>query len=250
MIINKYCLGVWVMNRRIKYILWSILALGLGFSSYYGLTGLEHGSKSNQIDFREENKKLFKKLGIVYLKNIEIVSPSVKQLDVRHTARYLAKPGHYDNLEKRYGAQIARGEIAPMSVRFINDKIGYGVFAEADIAPGYFVGEYTGKIMDAKEIKDSKYTWGYLVAHDKHGKEINLSLDAGPAGNEMRFVNHDYTPNAAMQYVPQGGIWHACYIANRPIKKGEQILTDYGKRYWSGTRGEPHQFVKADGTQN
>ncbi len=52
-----------------------------------------------------------------------------------------------------------------------------------------------------------------------------------------------------MQFIPQGGIWHAVYLANRPIKKGEQVLTNYGSRYWSGSRGAPVQFVKADGTQ-
>ena len=235
---------------RIKYILLSFLALGLSFSGYYGINCLENSSHSNQTNFHIENQKLFKKLGVAYLKNVEIAAPDLNQLNAKNTVRYLSKPLHYDNLEKKYGPQIARGEISPMTVRFINDKIGYGVFSEIDLKPGDFVGEYTGKIINTKDLKDGKYTWGYLNAHEMHGKEINLSLDAGPAGNELRFINHDYVPNAGMQYVLQGGIWHVCYITSRPIKKGEQILTDYGKRYWSGTRGEPYQFVKVDGTQN
>jgi hypothetical protein len=204
----------------------------------------------NTQNFRQLNQDLFKKLGVKYLKNIQVVTPNIKNIDVKHTDRYLNNTKHYDNLEKKYAAKIAKGYIAPMSVRHINDKIGYGVFAEADIALGDMVGEYTGLVLDTKDVKDTKYTWDYLTAYDKYGKEFRASLDAGPAGNEMRFVNHDYQPNAKMQFVPQGGYWHAVYIANRPIKKGDQILTDYGKKYWSGTRGEPHQFVKDDGRQN
>lgn len=246
-----------------QYSLSLIIVIALGSSSYYGLIGLEKKSSTvpiasptavdhdyNEQNFREKNQELFKKLGVTYLKNIQIVSPAVKQLDAKHTDRYLRNPAHYDNLEKKYRAQIVRGYIVPMSVRFINGKIGYGVFAEADIAKDQFIGEYTGRVLDFKDIKDTKYTWGYFTGHDKHGQPINTSLDAGPAGNEMRFVNHDYRPNVKMQYIPQDGKWHVCYIAILPIKKGEQLLVDYGKRYWSGTRGEPHQFVNVDGNQN
>lgn len=250
-----------------QYSLLLIMVVGLGSSSYYGLIGLEKKSETtntagiglaghlltdsayNEQNFREKNQALFKKLGVTYLKNIEIISPDIKQLDAKHTDRYLRNPAYYDNLEKKYRSQIARGHVTPISVRFINDKIGYGVFAEADIAKDQFVGEYTGRVMDLKDIKDTKYTWGYFTGHNKYGKSIDTSLDAGPAGNEMRFVNHDYKPNVKMQYIIQDGKWHVCYVAIAPIKKGEQLLVDYGKRYWSGTRGEPHKFVNETGNQ-
>ena len=244
------------MHNRVRHILLLSITLGLCAGGYYSFAALNKTrlatatTTAGEHSFREKNKKLFKELGLVYLKNIEILYQAVSKIDVKHTERYLKNPGHYDNLEKKYGVLIARGYIPPLSIQYINDKIGYGVFAEADIELGQMVGEYTGRIINVSDLKSAKYAWVYLMAHDQYGKPVVASLDAATAGNEMRFVNHDYNPNAAMQFVPQGGVWHAVYIANRPIKKGEQVLTDYGKKYWSGDRGEPHQFVKADGSQN
>lgn len=243
------------MTRKIQISLLLIISIGLGSFGYYSQALLQDNTQEIKIvtnladKFRNANKALFDKMGVVYLKNIQIESPVIRQIDAKHTERYLNNPAHYDQLEKKYSLKIAKGEIAPMSVRFINDKIGYGVFAEHDIAKDQFVGEYTGIVMNLADVKDTKYTWDYLSGYDKYGKQFQVSLDAANAGNEMRFVNHDFNPNAVMKYVPQGGYWHAVYIASRPIKNGEQILTDYGKRYWSGTRGEPFKFVKEDGSQ-
>lgn len=200
-------------------------------------------------DFRAKNQNFFKAKGLRYLKNLEVLSPKVREMDVRLTERYLKNPKHFDQLERKYGRLVAQGYMAPLSIRFINDQIGYGVFAECDIAEGEMVGEYTGQVIDLKDVKSTKYNWVYSMTHDKLGNPVSISLDASETGNEMRYVNHDYNPNAGMQTVPQGGFWHAVYIANRPIKKGEQVLTNYGTGYWSGARGQPHQFVDANGAQ-
>ena len=45
--------------------------------------------------------------------------------------------------------------------KFIDEFIGYGVFAKQDIEVGHVIGEYTGEI---KEIeKDHLYTWSYYT---------------------------------------------------------------------------------------
>ena len=241
------------MTKKHLYLLLLVSLFLFGGGGYYNLISstkiASNLSRYHVHNFREKNKALFKKLGLIYLKNVEVLYPETNSLDVKQTKRYLTNPAHYDQLEKQYGSFIARGQIMPLSIRYINDRIGYGVFAEDDIAAGEMVGEYTGRIMETKAVLDTKYSWVYLDDINQSGKIIKVSLDAKHAGNEMRFVNHDYNPNAVMKYIPQGGIWHCVYIASRPIKKGEQILTNYGTKYWSGSRGEPHQFVAADGKQ-
>ena len=236
----------------------SLVVIGAGtyyYNSIYQVNASDlavSGIVNNRLassTFRQKNRDFFKSQGLVYLDHPEVVSSVAKSLPVEQTERYLANPKHFAGLGKRYGRLVAQGYMAPLSIRFINDQIGYGVFAEADIAEGEMVGEYTGQINDTATLKTTKYTWVYPVTHDQRGKPVSLSLDALKFGNEMRYVNHDYKPNAAMQTIPQGGIWHIVYIANRPIKKGEQILTNYGTGYWGGSRGAPFQFVNEDGTQ-
>ncbi len=238
------------MNDRIKNVVVAVVVMALVVSGYYySLQNKQHKTlEQTYANYRQQNKDLFKQQGVVYLKYTEIVEPVVKQVNAHHTSRYLNNPAKNAALEKEYGAEIARGYVAPCTVRFINPEIGYGVFAEADIPVGRFVGEYTGRIINTNDLKTSKYSWDYPVAHDQKGNPIKTSLDAADAGNEMRYVNHDFIPNAEVKYIPQGGIWHVCYVANRFIKNGEQILTNYGTKYW-GKRGEPHKFVQEDGTQ-
>jgi hypothetical protein len=238
------------MNKNLQYLMLLIIALTFGGSGYYFYTqGPQPAQVLGQI-FREHNKVLFDQLSVKYLKNIEVITPIVRKIDVRHTERYLSDPEHYDALERKYGSLIAKGHLPPMSVKFINDTIGYGVFAEDDIEVDELVGEYTGYVINTNDLKDSKYSWSYPVKHDERGNKVATSLDAFDAGNEMRFVNHDYQPNAVIQMVPQGGLWHAVYIANRTIKKSEQILTSYGSKYWSGKRKDHlHTFVNEAGVQ-
>lgn len=235
-----------------------VLFFGLGGISYYRgafLNGAssEPGKFFDNLDsknFRQKNLELFKKMDLVYLEKLQVnLKVPTMYFDVKHSERYKINPSYYDDLSQKYSLQIAQGYVAPMSIRFINDQIGYGTFAEGDIAVDQMVGEYTGVLMEFKDIKDTKYTWDYLSGYDADGKLLKLSVDAAQFGNEMRFVNHDYQPNAVMKYIPEGGLWHVVYIASRPIKKGEQILTNYGQRYWSGKRGAPHQFVNIDGSQ-
>lgn len=240
------------MDNQVKnVVVVAVLIAMAGSGYYYNLqTGQKQAEQAQLNSYRQQNKDLFKQLGVVYLKHTEIVEPIVKQVGARETVRYANSKERSDELEKQYGALIAQGYVAPCTVRFINDAIGYGVFAEADIAPGQLVGEYTGRIINTKDLKTSKYSWDYPVDHDQVGNPIKTSLDAADAGNEMRFVNHDFQPNAEVQFIPQGGIWHVCYVATRPIKKGEQILTNYGTKYWASSRkGTMHTFVNEDGTQ-
>lgn len=240
------------MNNKIKNTALVVVLIALaGSGYYYSWQTRQQQAQSTQLDsYRQQNKDLFKQLGVVYLKQTEIVDPVVKQVPARDTGRYALMSEQADRLEKQYGALIAQGYVAPCTVRFINDAIGYGVFAEADIEPGQLVGEYTGRIINTKDLQTSKYSWDYPVDHDQVGNLIKTSLDAADAGNEMRFVNHDFKPNAEVQFIPQGGLWHVCYVATRLIKKGEQILTNYGTKYWASSRkGTMHTFVNEDGTQ-
>jgi len=71
------------------------------------------------------------------------------------------------------------------------------------------------------------YNFGYSPAH---------SLDSARVGNETRYINHgsdkdDQSNAEADNKLVLGeqriGLW-----AKRNIKKGEEILFDYGVEYW------------------
>lgn len=123
---------------------------------------------------------------------------------------------------------------------------GDGLFAAERIAPGTFVGEYTGRIrvilqseVQARgDANDYLFTYGLLGPFMHEGTLSQAFIDAHPAGNHTRFANHSFKPNCASGSVLLDDGWHVFLAANRVIEVGEQIVYDYGAAYWS-TRKAP-----------
>ena len=79
-----------------------------------------------------------------------------------------------------------------MVIRYINDTIGYGLFANRTFKEGQLVGEYTGEVTVSyfyKKPPPGDYVLG------KRGFLYNVFIDASKMGNQTRFINHSYTPN-------------------------------------------------------
>jgi SET domain-containing protein len=107
---------------------------------------------------------------------------------------------------------------------------GLGLFADEDIKKGTYIIQYIGKKITNKEAaeKPNKYIF-----------DLNkrFSLDGSPRYNIARYVNHVCKIYNADSCDDQGKIF---YEANRDIKKGEEITTDYGEEYFN-------QYIKPVG---
>ncbi len=158
----------------------------------------------------------------------------------------------HEALVERYGDAIRNQAVPNVSIRPAGEA-GHGVFAEADIPAGTFLGEYLGvvKIPTDADIRDlakrhhahsagrlafdpteDEYAIGYHPAPDVSPVPFS-TIDAAEAGNHTRFVNHDSNPNADVGYVFLDGSWHAILVANQDIPKGSQLSFDYGDSYWN-----------------
>jgi hypothetical protein len=127
---------------------------------------------------------------------------------------------------------------APVSIRLIDMQIGFGAFAERDIAPGESLGEYAGIVSKSDGIIDRKYCYEYQVLEIGE-EEVQLTLDARMAGNETRFINHARLETVGHNFEFFNGHWHTVLTVNSPIAQGEQILMDYGALYWEGQTFSP-----------
>ncbi|MEM7175631.1 MAG: SET domain-containing protein-lysine N-methyltransferase [Chlamydiota bacterium] len=133
-----------------------------------------------------------------------------------------------DGSDERYCRRI--------EIRFINPKVGFGVFAKEFIPPYSTLNHYAGILMLDREIKsnhDSTFSFTDLK---------NYSIDAMKAGNWTRFINHGNEKNPKTNAIP----WET-YLENigprivltagpHGIKPREQILYSYGDSYWEGKR--------------
>ena len=118
-----------------------------------------------------------------------------------------------------------------VSIRFINKKVGYGVFAKEDIPPYSTLHHYAGVLtVDDHIDSDADSTFGFSDLK-------KYSIDAMNGGNWTRFMNHADERHPTNNVVP----WEY-YHKEGPrivftsgccgIKKGDQLLYSYGEDYW------------------
>jgi len=134
-------------------------------------------------------------------------------------------------LGQKYFNKIDAAYIPHVSVRWISDKVGYGLFAEEEISEGNYVGEYTGIVRknDRRYFEPlNNYCYKYPV-DDEIGR--SFVIDA-TQGNLTRFINHRSKPNLKPIHVFYEGYYHLIFLALRPIQKGEELSYDYGESYW------------------
>ena len=189
--------------------------------------------RDRKLTTPQERLKLFKRLGLKYTQELVFADDckDLSDIDKNKLRLYTYLGDLYDELAEKYGSYVASKYVAPVSIRWVSDSVGYGLFAEQDFPPGAFIVEYIGNV--TKSTDNPTWTWvypkpgGFLHTKDK------FLLDAQYYGNEARFVNHSEEPNLDLQAVYQARTWHIAYVAARAIHKGEELLAHYGDGYWS-----------------
>lgn len=135
----------------------------------------------------------------------------------------------------KYKTLIESAYIPKVSVRFVSDEVGFGLFAEEDLQEESYVGEYVGLIRKNNDYGQfNHYLYSYPVLDSILR---NYVIDASK-GNLIRFVNHSFEPNLKPSYAYFSGFYHCILIAQKPILKGAQLTYNYGKKYWY-VRGTP-----------
>jgi hypothetical protein len=152
-----------------------------------------------------ESASLFRTLSVEFIsRSIQIV-PLSPRFHYGNSSYYRNNRKEFDDLTLRYASEILQENFAVSSIRNSGDSPGRGLFAEAPLQPGDFVGEYAGLINYAsrcRPVKDERggyatdYAWTYP---EKRGWRA-LDVNGRDWGNESRFVNHSFTPNCRMEH--------------------------------------------------
>ncbi|XP_061691985.1 histone-lysine N-methyltransferase, H3 lysine-36 specific isoform X2 [Syngnathoides biaculeatus] len=106
---------------------------------------------------------------------------------------------------------------------------GWGLRSVSDIKKGAFVSEYVGEVIDEEECR----------ARIKHAQEKDIFnfymltldkdriIDAGPKGNQARFMNHSCQPNCETQKWTVNGDTRVGLFALQDIPKGVELTFNY-----------------------
>ena len=188
----------------------------------------------------QERRDLFNQLGLEYLERVMYDYDLGPDFDARLTEAYLEDAENCDDLSNYYQDDIESGLLVPMSIRWLGQDVGYGIFAEEDILQDDLIGVYTGSLQDRNLVDSKDYAWAYPAMTKEGGA---LSLDARQRGNELRFINDNINPNCTMTFIiGKDNLWHGCYTALRDIKNGEQLFISYGPAYWETRDYKYHEL--------
>lgn len=177
------------------------------FKEITGVTYLTHLEFENLTTFRRIQRQSRFALG-----NPDI-SPSIKWL------------GTFFDKELMYGF------VNDVVIRWIDDAIGYGVFAGRNFSPGEYIGEYTGIVKKSHFFAQNinEYCFHYPV--DNYFINVH-TIDAKYKGNETRFMNHHNQPNCEAFGCFHDHLMHICIRTAQNIEKGTELTYDYGKDWW------------------
>ncbi len=179
-------------------------------------------------DKEMKNKtELEKQFGFKYLSR----NTFENRRDIR--ARGLKHPIPPEAIEfgKQYIDQIKCAYIPEVSIRFVGEKVGHGLFAEEKIKAGDYVGEYTGHVRKNTRLffaPLSNYCYEYPVP-DSIGRSFVIDATDGCL---TRFINHSYHPNLRPVYAFHRGFYHLIFIALSDIEIGTELSYNYGVNYW------------------
>ncbi len=130
-----------------------------------------------------------------------------------------------------FDREIRQGIHPPVLIRFIDRKVGFGVFAMQKIPACSYVGEYTGIVR--KRMRRNLHQKDYIVRYGAFQLDKQkLIIDAETGGNFTRWINHSPTPNLTLQSVYYRGMPRMIFTALQEIKEGVQLTFDYGSFFW------------------
>lgn len=127
-----------------------------------------------------------------------------------------------------------------VSLQVVQDKsLPYcgqiGTFAACDIRSGTYIGEYAGEVFACDGSSESLYVAKYENTFEAEETDL-VRIDGLKVGNEMRYINDSRNTGRPVnvQFILAwvGGSLHLFVVSVADIRKGEEILIDYGEEYW------------------
>ncbi|PIK51101.1 hypothetical protein BSL78_12013 [Apostichopus japonicus] len=120
------------------------------------------------------------------------------------------------------------------SVQFIDDFIGYGVFAHRKFIKGEFLVEYCEELISHKEVLKREKMYPEEKDHFSTSLKVDGTVKCVDATNDAktrvgRMINDsESNANAKMMVVQVERKPHLCLFAQKDIEENEEIRFDYG----------------------
>lgn len=187
----------------------------------------------------EERQQFIRSRGVAYLSRAELADHPSFGKDLKQSPYYRENRKEFEELSRLYGPPVRQEKIAPVFIAHIAEEVGFGLFAGERLEAGEFIGEYTGIVQEGREVfeesseggYETDYTWDYP---DAWYEERLFEINALRKGNELRYVNHSFSPNVRVEHTLLENRWVIFFLASERVEAGTQLTVDYGEEYWFG----------------
>jgi len=172
--------------------------------------------------------------GVTYLSHLQFENYKVFKRVLRQCPwllKYTSLGRQHKWFGALYGKEVYEGKVADASIRWIDEEIGYGLFAEKELPPQSFVGAYTGILRQWHRFSPNHNEYCFHYPTGFWRMRIFM-IDAEETGNITRFVNHSADGNLEPVALLDRGLLHVFFKTARTIEVGEQMTVNYGPDYW------------------
>jgi SET domain-containing protein len=171
--------------------------------------------------------------GVPYIPYLEFENFPLYRKILKKTARLHRKHSIGRDrlwLSAYFQKELLSNRFPPVSLRWVDDEMGWGVFAEKDFAVMEFIAEYSGIVRGRRKgDNQNSYCFEYLIMPEE---PTDYLIDAETQGGISRYINHSGSPNLSSSMISCNGVSHIILYTNKSIQRGEQLFYDYGPDYW------------------
>jgi SET domain-containing protein len=172
--------------------------------------------------------------GLIYLPTLEFENERVRELIHKQCARAIQKNAIGSTsrwLSVLHSEQLRNNFVADVSIRWIDETFGYGLFAEQNLSAGDYIGEYAGVVRRCNFFiaNSNDYCFSYPTSALYFRKHM---IDSRERGNELRYANHSNSPNSESMGVVRDDILHIILRAIKDIPASTEITYDYSGFHW------------------
>ncbi len=179
--------------------------------------------------------KRFEELfGVTYLKALTFENWEVESW-VRKKCLRADKRGKIGELARWLGTyhakELAQGDIPDVAIRWMHEKIGYGLFTTKPFKKWQYIGEYTGILRRRSFLFPDINDYCFMYP-SQWIPTRSFTIDSKKHGNYTRFINHKDEPNCESVSVYHDGVFHILFRTIKDIPAGVELTYDYGGSYW------------------
>lgn len=176
--------------------------------------------------------------GVRYLHSLEFANWRVEHY-LRKRCAQAYKKGLIEDLTlwlgKLHKREVQEGADIDVTIKWIDERMGYGLFTNCNLPAWHYVGEYAGLLRRRGLFKRDVNDYCFQYPREWISTKA-FTIDSEEQGNYTRFINHSDKPNIESRSFFHDGVFHIAFRTIEEIQADQELTYDYGEIYWDNRK--------------